>query len=51
VRDDRQRASQIEDFERLGNPPIESDIIADEVIAKLLEHLRFEELREPTPLR
>ena len=36
----------LEDFERLGNPPIDSDVIADDLMAKLLEHLEFEELLE-----
>ena len=42
---------EIEDFERLGNTPIDSDIIADELMAKLLEHLQFEELLEPVAVR
>jgi hypothetical protein len=37
---------EIEDFEMVGNPPIDSDVIADDLMAKLLEHLRFEELLE-----
>lgn len=45
-RDDRRRASQVEDFERLRNPPIESDIIPNEEMSKLLEHLKSEELLE-----
>jgi len=36
----------LEDFERLGNPPIDSDVIAPDLMAKLLEHLEFEELLE-----
>ncbi len=36
----------LEDFERLGNPAIDSDVIADDLMAKLLEHLEFEELLE-----
>jgi hypothetical protein len=28
------------------NPPIDSDVIADGLMAKLLEHLEFEELLE-----
>jgi len=36
----------LEDFERLGNPPIDSDVIADDLMAKLVEHLQFEELLE-----
>jgi hypothetical protein len=42
---------EVEDFERLGNTPIDSDIIADELMAKLLEHLQFEELLEPVAVR
>jgi hypothetical protein len=38
--------ADLEDFERLGNPPIDSDVIADDLMAKLLEHLEFEELLE-----
>jgi hypothetical protein len=45
-RDDCQRASQIEDFEMVGNPPIDSDIIADDLMAELLGHLEAEELLE-----
>jgi hypothetical protein len=46
-----QRARQLEladleDFERLGNPPIDSDVLPDDLMAKLLEHLEFEELLE-----
>jgi hypothetical protein len=37
---------EIEDFEMVGNPPIDSDVIADDLMAKLLEHLQFEELLE-----
>jgi hypothetical protein len=40
------KIDEIEDFERLGNPPIDSDVIADDLMAKLLEHLEFEELLE-----
>jgi hypothetical protein len=36
----------LEDFERLGNPPIDSDVLPDDLMAKLLEHLEFEELLE-----
>jgi hypothetical protein len=36
----------LEDFERLGNPPIDSDVIADELMTVLLEHLKAEELLE-----
>lgn len=43
-RDDRQRASQLDDFERLGNPAIDSDVIADELMSQLVAHLRYEEL-------
>jgi len=37
---------QIEDFEMVGNPPIDSDVIADELMTALLEHLKAEELLE-----
>jgi hypothetical protein len=37
---------EIEDFERLGNPLIDSDVIADNEMSKLLEHLKSEELLE-----
>jgi hypothetical protein len=40
---------QIEDFERLGNPAIDSDVIADNLMDKLIEHLKAEELLEATP--
>jgi len=40
---------QIEDFERLGNPAIGSDVIADNLMDKLIEHLKAEELLEATP--
>ena len=40
---------QIEDFERLGNPAIDSDVIADDLMDKLIEHLKEEELLEATP--
>jgi len=40
------KIDEIEDFERLGNPPIDSDVIADDLMAKLLEHLKAEELLE-----
>jgi hypothetical protein len=51
-RDERKRASQIEDFERRGSPPIDSDVIADDLMAKLLEHLEEEDILEEsiTPL-
>ena len=39
---------EIEDFECVGNPPIESDVIADDLMTKLVEHLRFEELLDVT---
>lgn len=45
-RDEPKRASQIEDVEMVGNLPIDSDVIADDLMAKLLEHLEFEELLE-----
>jgi hypothetical protein len=37
---------EIEDFEMVGNPPIDSDVIANDLMAKLLEHLQFEDLLE-----
>jgi hypothetical protein len=37
---------EVEDFERLGNTPIDSDIIADDLMAELLGHLEAEELLE-----
>jgi hypothetical protein len=37
---------EIEDFEMVGNPPIDSDVIADDLMNKLIEHLQFEELLE-----
>jgi hypothetical protein len=36
----------LEDFERLGNPPIDSDVLPDDLMAKLVEHLECEELLE-----
>jgi hypothetical protein len=38
--------ADLEDFERLGNPAIDSDVIADDLMAKLVEHLECEELLE-----
>lgn len=38
--------AEIEDFEMVGNPPIDSDVIPDELMTALLEHLRFEDLLE-----
>jgi hypothetical protein len=42
----------LEDFERLGNPPIDSDVLPDDLMAKLLEHLEEEDILEEsiTPL-
>jgi hypothetical protein len=37
---------EIEDFERLGNPAIDSDVISDDLMAKVLDHLQIEELLE-----
>ena len=37
---------EVEDFERLGNTPIDSDIIADELMTALLGHLESEQLLE-----
>ena len=33
---------EIEDFEMVGNPPIDSDVIADELMTTLLSHLEAE---------
>ena len=38
---------EIEDFEMVGNPPIDSDVIADELMTALLGHLEEENLLEP----
>ena len=37
---------EIEDFEMVGNPPIDSDIIPGELMTALLDHLKAEELLE-----
>jgi len=37
---------EIEDFERLGNPAIDSDVISDDLMTELLGHLKAEELLE-----
>jgi hypothetical protein len=37
---------EIEDFELVGNPPIDSDVIANGLMSDLLEHLRSENLLE-----
>ena len=37
---------EIEDFEMVGNPPIDSDVIADELMTALLGHLESEQLLE-----
>lgn len=37
---------EIEDFERMGNLAIDSDVIADELMSQLVEHMRYEELLE-----
>ena len=37
---------EIEDFEMVGNPPINSDIIPGELMTALLDHLKAEELLE-----
>jgi hypothetical protein len=39
---------EIADFERLGNPSIETDVISNELMSNLLEHLKFEVLLEPS---
>jgi len=36
----------LEDFERLGNPPIDSDVLPDEQMTSLLTQLQVEELLE-----
>ena len=37
---------EIEDFEMVGNPPIDSDVIPDELMTVLLVHLEAEKLLE-----
>jgi hypothetical protein len=37
---------EIEDFEMVGNPPVDSDVIADELMTALLGHLEAEKLLE-----
>ena len=37
---------EIEDFEMVGNPPIDSDVIANDLMTALLGHLEAEELLE-----
>ena len=37
---------EIEDFEMVGNPPIDSDVIADELMTNLFGHLEAEKLLE-----
>ena len=37
---------EIEDFEMVGNPPIDSDVIADELMTTLFGHLEAETLLE-----
>jgi hypothetical protein len=37
---------EIEDFEMVGNPPIDSDVIANELMTALLGHLEAEKLLE-----
>ena len=37
---------EIEDFEMVGNPPVDSDVIADELMTALLGHLEAEQLLE-----
>lgn len=37
---------EIEDFEMVGNPPIDSDVIADDLMTALLGHLEAEKLLE-----
>lgn len=41
---------EIEDFEMVGNPPIDSDVIADELMTALLGHLEAEKLLEIAPV-
>lgn len=37
---------EIEDFEMVGNPAIDSDVISDELMTALLSHLEAEKLLE-----
>jgi hypothetical protein len=37
---------EVEDFEMVGNPPIDSDVIADELMTALVGHLEAEKLLE-----
>ena len=37
---------EIEDFDLVGNPPIDSDVIADELMTALLGHFEAEKLLE-----
>jgi hypothetical protein len=39
-------SDEIDDFEREGNPPIESDVIPDGLMRRLVDHLTEEELLE-----
>ena len=39
---------EIEDFEMVGNPPIDSDVIANDLMTALLGHLEAENLLEPS---
>ncbi len=36
--------ADLEDFERLGNPPIDSDVLPDDQMTSLLEYLESEQL-------
>jgi hypothetical protein len=37
---------EIDDFERLGNPAVDSDVVSDELMEKLVDHLKQESLLE-----
>lgn len=37
---------EIDDFERLGNPAVDCDVISDELMEKLVDYLKLESLLE-----
>lgn len=37
---------EIDDFERLGNPAVDSDVVSDELMEKLVDYLKQESLLE-----
>ena len=41
---------EVEDFERLGNPAIDSDVVVDSLMASLIGHLNAEQLLESAAL-